>query len=115
MFLPCDADMIIVESWFIYEGVVITLDNDDEQNGFIKLNDATSKILQRVYAEHAFGPSKANHFSVSLVKGEEKAFWSVQVLLLFGFNTRTNDRLPGKFAFVRFFEITSSIDSIDHV
>lgn len=35
------------------------------------------------------------------------------MLLLFHPNTRTNDRMSGEFVFVRYVEITSTIDSVD--
>lgn len=114
-FLLCDVDMNIVKSGFIHGGVAITLDDYDERKGVIKLNNPNLEILQRVYADHCFGPSKAKRFSVTLVEGEENAFWFAQVQLLFHLNTRTNDRMSGEFAFVRYFEITPPIDNVDRV
>lgn len=70
---------------------------------------------QRVYAYHASGPSNSSQFSVIMVKGERSVFWFAQVLFLFHFNTRTKDRMLREVAFVRYFQITFSIDNVYHV
>lgn len=91
----------IVKSGSIHRGDVITLDNYDEGNGVIKLTNATSEQLQRVYTDHAFGTSKAKRLIMTLVEEEERAFWFAQVLQLFHLYTQTNDETSGKFEYVR--------------
>lgn len=71
---PCDMDMNIVKSEFIRAGVVATFDDYDLQNGTIMLNNATSELLQRVYAEHFSSLWEAKRISATLVKEGGKAF-----------------------------------------
>lgn len=67
-------DINYVELGFIHGGVVIVFNNYDARNGVAKLDNASSEKLQRVYVDDAFGPWEAKRFSVTLSKGEEKAF-----------------------------------------
>lgn len=54
-------------------------------------------------------------YIVTVVEDKWKEFWSVQLLLLFHINIWTNDEISGESEFVRYFEITTSIDNVDNV
>lgn len=81
--------------------------------GIIKLKNVNSEIVQRVYADHSFGFTKAKPFSLTLAEGKYWEFWIAQVLLLFHLVTRNNEKMSGNFVFVRYFEITPPIDNFD--
>lgn len=73
------------------------------------------KTFQNVYADESFGPSKANHSSVASVEFKEQSFCFAQVLLLFYYSTQQNEKMSEEFAFVKFFDLTFSADSIYHI
>lgn len=112
-FLPCGMNMNNFMSGYTHGGILITFDVYDEQSSVIKMNSATSEILQRVYADKCFGASKAKRFSVTSMEGEEKAFWFSRVLATIISSQRLN--MSGEILFVRDFEITPPIDNVDRV
>lgn len=107
--------MNIVKSGFIHGLVVNFFGNCVERSGVIKLNNTALEILQRVHADHSFGSYKAKRFSEALIKEDEKAFWFFELLLLFYLITRSNHKMSGEFAFVRYFKITTLIDIVCRV
>lgn len=112
-FLCCDVNMNAVKSGLIPNGVVANPDNYDERNVVFNLNTATSHIVERVYADHAFGLSKTKRFSLTWLKEEKKFFWIAQVLVSIHLLTRTNEKMSRKFSSVRCFEMRPPIDTIN--
>lgn len=85
--------MNTVESGFIQFGDLITFHNYDDRNEVFILNKATPKVLQSVYIANSSGFSKANGFSLRLMKRDEKAFCFAQVLPCFLLNIKTNGNM----------------------
>lgn len=114
-FLLAEISITIVKSRFIHGVADISLDSYDEQSGRIKKDVQFLASVQRVYADVAFGPSKAERFSVVLVESDGGDFWFSRVMLLFHLRTRSKTEMSGEFALIQYFEITSPIDSVDRV
>lgn len=58
-----------------------------------------------------FGPWNRKYFNVILVGRSEESFWLVQILLLFQVKKRLNETNSGDFAFVRYFDLSPTIDN----
>lgn len=76
------------------------------------LNNTTSEIPQKRSCWPLFlDCSKVEHISLTLMKGEEKAFWFALMLLKFYVDTWTSEETSEEFLFVRYFAITALTDN----
>lgn len=69
--------------------------------------------MQRVFAKHAFGPSKCRWFSVDLDHSKGSSYRFAKTLLLFDVTLCGTDSEEEELSFIQYFEVIFAVDGIE--
>lgn len=71
-----------------------------------------SNVLQKIFADRAFGPTTCRRFSAVFVQDDVSYYWFAQTLSLFDVTVHEPGSKKGEIAFIQYFDVTSLADEI---
>lgn len=74
-----------------------------------------SKLVQRISANCAFGPTEAQRVNVKLVEGDDVSYWLAQLRLLFNISNHSDQHDAHEFGFVQYFDLTPLMNKLDRI